>query len=229
MFNRNSYHVFLKLAGQLFADHGYANISLEEIAEASGISLDDILHRFGNKDKLYAHVFYMMLESDRLSNIDSIVREHPDWAFTRWGQSRIIRRKIRYLFENLFSDEYPWKIALMAQEMSSPVLKGENQLDYIHRELYGDLECFYRHIRPDLSSTDLYYCCSLPMMYMNFFLMKAPTLPETWPAKNIPLNRRIRELAEFTITAVLRFLGLPEEGEDDCTNESREYEALNIP
>lgn len=223
MFHQNSYQTFrdvLKRAGTLFSEKGYDDTTMEMIAEVSGVSLEELQYRFGSKDKLYAEVFYMLIESDRKWSIDSIVREHPSWSFTGWGQSRIIRRKIRYVFSNLNDREFPWKAALLAREMNSPVLQGENQLDYIFRQLFGDLECFYRHIRPDMSDSDLYYCCCLPITYINFFLLKMPSLPEEND------DGKVRELALFTTKTVLRFLGLPEDGDDYSVSESREFEIL---
>lgn len=228
MFNRNTYQTFkkvLRIAGSLFAEKGYDDTSMEAIAEASGIPLDEIIYRFGGKDKLYAEVFYMLIESDRLLSVDSVIREHPNWIFTHWGRSRIIRQKIRYLYDSMFSETYPWKTALMAREMSAPVLRGENQLDYVFRQIIGDLECFYRYIRPDLSESELYYCCCLPITYINFFLLRAPSSAKG--NGHAPEDRARRHLADFTTTVVLRFLGLPDESEGDST-ESREFEVLNV-
>lgn len=228
MSDSTSYRRFkevLETAGALFAEKGYDDTTMEAVSRASGISVEEIVYRFGSKDKLYAEVFYMLIESDRLLNIDAVIREHPGWAVTRRGQSRIIGRKIRFLFESLFSEEYPWKAALMAREMNAPVLEKENQLDYIFRQIFGDLECFCRHIRPDLSESELFYCCCLPVTYANFFLLKMSLLTKQGGKK--PKNRILDNLAEFTTAAILRFLGLPEDVDDTETTGSREFKALS--
>jgi AcrR family transcriptional regulator len=56
-------HAILDVAAGLFATHGYAHTSVQQIADAVGYSKPGLLHRFGSKDALHRAVLAEVTET----------------------------------------------------------------------------------------------------------------------------------------------------------------------
>ncbi len=198
-----------RTAGRLFAEHGYEATSLEMIAEAAGLSLEQLAYWIRNKENLYAGVFLMLLEEDRQVGIDTILRDYPEWANSPYGQAQVIRLKILALFNNLRSEEHPWKAALVAREMTTRILSKENQLEYIVQTLTDDLYDFCRDIKSDLTEDELEIVCRcFPLSQISSFLTAAACESKDFVAFRIdPV--RFDNLVWFTTATILGYLRLP--------------------
>jgi AcrR family transcriptional regulator len=58
-------HAILDVAAGIFATHGYAHSSVQQIADAVGYSKPGLLHRFGSKDALHRAVLAEVSETVR--------------------------------------------------------------------------------------------------------------------------------------------------------------------
>lgn len=62
-------HAILDVAAGIFATHGYAHSSVQQIADAVGYSKPGLLHRFGSKEALYRAVLAEVAET-----VDDVVQ-----------------------------------------------------------------------------------------------------------------------------------------------------------
>lgn len=102
--------LILKAALQRFADHGYAGVSLSEIAEDVGIKKPSILHHFSSKEALYRAV---------------ILDEFSDWVFLMtdaigdningWDQ---VEKLLRAAFT--FFEQHPYFVRIARREALDP-------------------------------------------------------------------------------------------------------------
>src|SRR3954452_8620403 len=87
----------LDVAGQRFAEHGYAGTSLTEIAEKVGIRRPSLLHHFASKEALYHAVVL-----DSFDDWLDLVAAATIGTKTGWDQCE---RVLRAAF--LFFEEHP--------------------------------------------------------------------------------------------------------------------------
>ncbi|MFN8015382.1 MAG: TetR/AcrR family transcriptional regulator [Acidimicrobiia bacterium] len=100
----------LKAALKRFADHGYAGVSLNDIAEDVGIKKPTILHHFSSKEALYRAV---------------ILDEFSDWVFLMtdaigknlngWDQ---VEQLLRAAFT--FFEQHPYFVRIARREALDP-------------------------------------------------------------------------------------------------------------
>ncbi len=199
----------VRTAGRLFAENGYEATTLQSIAEAEGMTVEKINYWIGNKDHLYASVFMMLLEEDRRHGIESIIKEHPEWKETPFGQAQIIRRKIQMMFNALRNEELPWKAAFIARELATRLLSKENQAEHIAQVLTDDLYHFCREIKDDLTEDELEIVCRcFPLSQIGSFLMLASRECKDYASLRLdPI--RFDNLIWFTTATILGYMGLP--------------------
>ncbi len=102
--------LILKAALKQFADHGYAAVSLNDIAEDVGIKKPSILHHFSSKEALYRAV---------------ILDEFSDWVFLMtdaigndllgWAQ---VEKLLRAAFT--FFEQHPYFVRIARREALDP-------------------------------------------------------------------------------------------------------------
>lgn len=102
--------LILRAALKHFADHGYAAVSLNDIAEDVGIKKPSILHHFSSKEALYRAV---------------ILDEFSDWVFlmtdaignnlTGWEQ---VEKLLRAAFT--FFEKHPYFVRIARREALDP-------------------------------------------------------------------------------------------------------------
>lgn len=64
----------------LFAQHGYAGVSAEEVAAAAGVTTGAVYHQFGSKRALFLAVFEAV-EADLTARVAAVATANPDpWA-----------------------------------------------------------------------------------------------------------------------------------------------------
>ena len=76
-------HAILDVAAGIFAVHGFAHTSVQQIADAVGYSKPGLLHRFGSKDALHRAV---------LEEVAQTVQEVTSHAVAHHGQPDQVRR-----------------------------------------------------------------------------------------------------------------------------------------
>jgi AcrR family transcriptional regulator len=76
-------HAILDVAAGIFAAHGYAHTSVQQIADAVGYSKPGLLHRFGSKDALHRAA---------LAEVADTVRQLIDHATVHRGDGDQVRR-----------------------------------------------------------------------------------------------------------------------------------------
>ena len=67
-------HAILDVAAGIFATHGYAHSSVQQIADAVGYSKPGLLHRFGNKETLHRAVLSEVWET--LTDLVQLAEQH---------------------------------------------------------------------------------------------------------------------------------------------------------
>ncbi len=67
-------HAILDIAAGIFATHGYAHSSVQQIADAVGYSKPGLLHRFGSKDALYGAVLAEV--SETVHDVVTLAEKH---------------------------------------------------------------------------------------------------------------------------------------------------------
>ena len=67
-------HAILDVAAGIFASHGYAHSSVQQIADAVGYSKPGLLHRFGSKETLYRAVLSEVWET--LTDLVQLAEQH---------------------------------------------------------------------------------------------------------------------------------------------------------
>lgn len=91
------------VAERLFADRGFAGISLRTICSEAEISIATLLHHFESKEKLYSRVLGRIAQSmskyipDLRTVVDAqavvdIADRHLDWTLAHPHYSRLIRK-----------------------------------------------------------------------------------------------------------------------------------------
>src|SRR4030042_5757724 len=67
----------LSLASRLFAERGFANVSIRDICDTAGVTPPTIYHYFGNKDRLFQAVIRktLSLKDFRIALLSAISEE----------------------------------------------------------------------------------------------------------------------------------------------------------
>ena len=83
-------HAILDVAAGIFATHGYAHSSVQQIADAVGYSKPGLLHRFGSKEALYRAVLAEV--GDTVRDVVELAEQH---AGSHEQLSRVMERITR--------------------------------------------------------------------------------------------------------------------------------------
>ena len=74
----------LEAAERLYADRGFADVTLRDIVASAGVNLAAVNYHFGSKDELIAELFVsrsLALNSERLSELraaEAVLNTHTD-------------------------------------------------------------------------------------------------------------------------------------------------------
>jgi TetR/AcrR family transcriptional regulator len=102
--------MILDVALQQFADHGYAGVSLNDIAEAVGIKKPSILHHFSSKEALYRAVILDEFADWVLLMSDAIAKN-----VNGWDQ---VEQLLRAAFT--FFEQHPYFVRIARREALDP-------------------------------------------------------------------------------------------------------------
>ena len=98
------YYAILQAAERLFGEKGYRGVSIEDIAEATGVSKGLVLYHFTSKKALLEHILKDAVIT-LLIKWDSIAESSES------GRAKI-GAAVRASFDMLSSRPYPWRIAI---------------------------------------------------------------------------------------------------------------------
>lgn len=130
-----TYQQVLESACRLFGEQGYANTSLDDIANDCGLTTRPIYHYFGNKKALFAAVNELMEQRilDSMSDAKAPVSIQADWdAFTALCDDAHFRQIVLIDSPNVLGKER-WATSAVTQKA----------LDHFKTSKRGDAK-FYR-------------------------------------------------------------------------------------
>lgn len=126
----------LAQAAELFAERGYAHVSLQEIAESAGVTKGSLFWHFENKREIYEECVRSMVEAAFDHNdarIDATdpnkrLRQYLEWVVPAMSKSRVTRRlMLRVVIEQ--------DVDLMRLLMKGPFGRSNNIFMEILKEL----------------------------------------------------------------------------------------------
>ncbi|MGH9804053.1 MAG: CerR family C-terminal domain-containing protein [Candidatus Acidiferrales bacterium] len=206
----------LEAAEKLFAERGFADTSIRDLAEAAGVNVAAVNYYFGDKDRLYLEALRRALRHQRTSDPPfEAVLEEARREGTPAAAARGLRKYIGLYMGWLFAEESekggPCACALFQREMSSPT----PALDVIVEEfiepkstvLWGLLQ----QARPELGSDReqlLFHAASIVGQCLHYRLV-LPVILRLHKKDNFS-QEEIRRIAEHIANFTLRGLGLSE-------------------
>lgn len=104
----------LQMAGRLFAEHGFHAASMDEIADAAGISKPMLYNYFGSKEGLY-FAFLELAYRDVISSIDAAVQET---VAAGGGSAEQLRNGLRAYYR--FVGEHSDAFRVLFRELGDP-------------------------------------------------------------------------------------------------------------
>jgi AcrR family transcriptional regulator len=116
--------LILSAANELFADRGYAQTSMRDIASRAGLSLSVLYRQFANKDELFAAT----LLAPFLASFEEFASAWSSQVDEPWEDTRLVGEFVRDLYANLVKYRH-LVITLLAadQDSGSELLKKAQQ------------------------------------------------------------------------------------------------------
>lgn len=136
----------LEVAIRLFAEKGFDGVSMNDIAQAAGVSKANVFHHFGNKDSLYLATLrsacsttHQLIEStanadgDYQQRLAAFLRHHLESLLENDQASRLVMREViesgpqrgKALAEQVFSEYFFDLIAIVLEGQKLGVLKKQ--------------------------------------------------------------------------------------------------------
>jgi len=110
----------LAAANELFADRGYAQTSMRDIASRAGLSLSVLYRQFASKDDLFAAT----LLGPFLASFEEFASAWSSQVDEPWGDARLVGEFVRDLYANLVKYRHLLITLLAAdQDAGSELLK----------------------------------------------------------------------------------------------------------
>lgn len=122
-------HAILDVAAGIFAVHGFAHTSVQQIADAVGYSKPGLLHRFGSKDALHREV---------LGEVAQTTQEVTAYALARHGQPDQVRRTLELVARKAL--ERPGVVQMMLRAFGTD--RREPELGEIRAAGYRCVDAF---------------------------------------------------------------------------------------
>jgi len=136
----------LETATRLFARHGFAAVSMSEIARLAGVSKANIFHHFGSKRRLYLAALKTVCEStvgasldehqgsgNPLQSLQSFFATHLRLLLDDPGAAQLVLRELargddaqqRLLAEEVFSDHFTRLVAMVRDAQRQAILRSD--------------------------------------------------------------------------------------------------------
>ncbi|MGQ9856471.1 MAG: TetR/AcrR family transcriptional regulator [Fervidobacterium sp.] len=131
----------LSAARRLFSEKGYDGVSMEDIAQASGVRKSLIYYYFPSKDVLFEEVWVSVIdeletelfseaenEGSILKVIKKLIRKYVEFALNKQQLSKLIARERMHVLENEsnFSNAHKRYISLLSR-LEKIFEKGKNE------------------------------------------------------------------------------------------------------
>ncbi len=179
----------LASAAQLFADHGYAGVSMRHIARSTGITQAAIYHHFSNKQDLY------------LASVDYLYGEKLRELVTNLGDKATPEAQLELVVYRLMSllDEQPALHSIYFREL----LDGDNErLNQLSQRVFPEIDAAMDKLMESLApemDTHLLVLSLIGLVFHHLQTRKlAPHLPRATPA-----NQDVKVLADHVTTLFL--------------------------
>lgn len=123
----------LRIAGERFAQRGYAGTTVRDIAEAAGLTSGSLYHHFESKEAMLDEILRGFLGE----LVASFERIHAEARDARDGLAQLVRRTFRVIHE------MPYAVVIFQSE--ARVLAGRSGFEYVARTT-GRVEAIWREI-----------------------------------------------------------------------------------
>ncbi|HVN86399.1 MAG TPA: TetR/AcrR family transcriptional regulator [Candidatus Binatia bacterium] len=143
----------LETAARLFAEHGYENTSISQVARAAQVSKALIFWYFDTKEKLYRSALRKTLEPYIIAIDDLDGRDEQ-------GQiERLIELFAEFVNENVYSVRFFLSMVLQGEHQPDDVIRRVSELYRVFRNLIADIIAggqsrgvFGQHCNPQLDA-----------------------------------------------------------------------------
>ena len=198
----------LAAAEELFAERGFASVSVRELAERAKVNIAAVNYYFGGKENLYLETVRHSFRNTRraLPKLEALLVEAQAIG-TKEAASKAIELYINEIMHIIFiSRETTYHAALMGHEMSNPTQALDVVVEEFISPVFKVLLSLVEQCRPDLAAAKeanlaamsiigqcLNYSLALPLTLK---LLKRPQLTS-------PLIKKLaNQIADFSLQAL---------------------------
>ncbi len=198
----------LAAAEELFAERGFASVSVRELGERARVNIAAVNYYFGSKENLYLETMRHSFRNTRgaLPKLEALLEE-AQAAGTKEAARRAIQLYINEILHIIFiSRETTYHAALMGHEMSHPTQALDVVVDEFISPVFKVLLSLVEQCRPDLAAAKeanltalsiigqcLNYSLALPLTLK---LLKRPQLSSPF------IKKLAKQIAEFSLQAI---------------------------
>jgi len=194
-------------ACQLFAQHGYSDVTTRMISELAGAAHSSVHFHFKTKEKLYKEVFMRIFDLENALDHKKLLEKEPYALNTPNCKAYAIQRIVSDYFYRIIFYREPWKRNLLIRELheTSPIYLY--LVDNVMR-LEGDLRIeFYQLLKPDCSLSEAFFWAHIPNGQGLMYLLNWPTIEKIRGADFMSeLQQRV---INTTAVMMIQLLDLP--------------------
>jgi len=185
--------LILNTATELFAEHGYAQTSMRDIATRTDISLSVLYRQFSSKDELYSAT----LLAPFLESFEEFAAAWSSQVDTPWDDEKLIGEFVSDLYSNLTDNRALLVTLLAAEDDSSAMLdRARNSLT----SSLSDLRLMAEHEagrRPWLTRDQVAVSNSLMVALVTGLVLLKPLLEQTPAGDPRTVVRAAARLARY--------------------------------
>jgi AcrR family transcriptional regulator len=189
----------LEAAVQVFAEEGFRNATLQEIARRADANVASTAYHFGGKEGLYAAVFEYAEEQAAAAH------PAPEDGDGLPAEERLRRHVTSFLSRLLDPDRQAWFARILAREMIEPTPALDRVVRRRMRANHEQLSAIVRDLLGADADDDTVRLCVLSVIAQcTFYRNSAPIIGRLYP--DLEPGRQIDRLAdhvtEFSLAAV---------------------------
>lgn len=144
----------LAAAEELFAERGFASVSVRDLAERAKVNIAAVNYYFGGKENLYLETMRYSFRNTRraLPKLEALLTAAQE-AGTKEAARQAIQQYINEIMHIIFiSRETTYHAALMGHEMSSPTEALDVLVEEFISPVFNVLLSLVEQYRPDLAT-----------------------------------------------------------------------------
>lgn len=157
----------LRVAEELFAEHGFEAVSMREIAEAAGVSVALLTYHFATKDNLYRTLFEarQAVIDDRLARLREVDTAAPD------ALDQIVAAFVEPQMQLRETEEGLYFARLLAREASDPSSESRGLIEEFYDPLAREFVQALHTVLPDVPAERIRwgYLLAVGAMSMSVF------------------------------------------------------------